>query len=163
MTRHKRMLARCAMGAALGFSMVGLAGSTADAQAVHVGPRMGYDFDSEDVFFGMQLSVPMANRLEFAPSVDIYTPNDGSLYAFNGDLKYRMPTTDGPQFYAGGGLNVQRRTLNDVRDNDLGANAFFGMEGRSGWMHPFVEARALLNDNTRFQLSWGLNLTVGDR
>lgn len=161
MTRQKRLLARCAMGAALGFTLVGGLSTAASAQSVHLGPRMGYDFDAEDIFFGMQLSVPVGKRLEFAPSMDVYTPNTGSLYGLNGDLKYRMPTVGGPDFYAGGGLNILRRSVNDVRNSDVGANAFFGVEGRSGWVHPFAEARVLLNDNTRFQLGWGLNLTVG--
>jgi hypothetical protein len=43
----------------------------------------------------------------------------------------------------------------------VGANLLLGLESRTGWVHPFVEGKLLLHDNSQFQLIGGLNLTIG--
>jgi len=135
--------------------------SAAQAQRSHVGPRIGVNFDGDDVLIGGQFTVPIAGRLEFYPSLDIYLPDDGSLLGFNGDLKYRFPTGEELQFYAGGGFNYLYRSVDGESDGDVGVNLLGGFETRRGWIHPFVEGRVLFHDNSSFQLVGGLNFTIG--
>lgn len=142
--------------------MLGVSAAAAGAQqSTHVGGRVGYDFDTREVLFSANLTVPMTSRLEFYPSLDVYTPDQGNRIGYNGDLKYRFPMTGGPQFYAGGGIGVVSRTVGDFSDTDLGANLLLGLESRTGTVHPFVEGKVLLHDNSRFQLFGGVNLTIG--
>jgi hypothetical protein len=142
-----------------------LAGVTAGAraQSTHLGARVGYNFDANDFLFSTNLSVPITNRVEFYPSLDIYTPERGTMLGFNGDVKVRFPVTPGPHFYFGGGLGVLNRTINDFSDNTVGANLLMGLESRSGWVHPFFEGRVLLYDQSTFQAIGGLNFTIGGR
>ena len=138
----------------------GIAGAQA---STHVGMRVGYNFDTEEMMFSGNLTVPMNRRLEFYPSLDIYTPSSGNKIGFNGDLKVMFPTVPGPQFYLGGGLGIVSRNERDFSDTDVGANLLVGLESRSGWVHPFVEGKVLVRDQSQFQLIGGLNLTLGGR
>ncbi len=135
--------------------------SIAQAQRAHLGPRVGYNFDTHDAFFSLALTAPIAPRVSFYPSVDVYTPETGSRTGFNGDLRVQIPTTQGPELYTGGGVNVLSRSVANRSNTDVGANLFLGLQGRSGWVHPFAEGRVLVHDNTSFQLSGGLNFTIG--
>lgn len=145
------------------FAIAFLAGmpAGAGAQSLHVGPRIGVNFDSDDILIGGQLTAPIADRLELYPSLDIYLPDAGTLLGFNGDLKYRFPTGSSLFLYAGGGLNVLYASLGGESDTEVGANLIGGFETRTGRIHPFVELRVLLHDNTSAQLVGGLNITIG--
>ena len=63
-------------------------------------------------------------------------------------------------FYLGGGLNVLRRSIASNSANSTGANIFFGIESRSGMVHPFAEARLLVHDQSSVLLVAGLNFTL---
>ncbi len=142
----------------------GIFGGTAGAQAsTHVGGRVGYNFDTREVMFSANLTVPMTSRVEFYPSLDVYAPDRGNRIGYNGDVKVMFPMTSGPQFYAGGGVGVVNRTVADFSDTDVGLNLLLGLESRSGWIHPFVEGKVLVHDQSQFQLIGGLNLTIGGR
>ena len=143
--------------------MLATAASVASAQRAHVGARIGYDLKSKNVLLSTQATVPITNRAEFYPSLDVYLPDNGSMTGFNGDLKYRFPSTVGAELYIGGGVGVLNRSIAGNSDTSVGANALLGVESRSGWVHPFLEGRALMNDNTRFQMIGGLNFTIGGR
>lgn len=130
-------------------------------RSTHVGARVGYDFQAREVMLSANLTVPMASRVEFYPSLDIYTPERGNKIGFNGDVKVSFPTNPGPQFYLGGGVGVVNRTVGDFSNTDVGANLLMGLESRSGWVHPFVEGRVLLHDRSSFNLIGGINLTLG--
>ncbi len=147
----------------LGSVVAGLVMATsAGAQgSTHVGARIGYNFRTEEAILSANLTVPMTNRVEFYPSVDIYTPETGTRMGFNGDLKVLFPMSPGPQFYVGGGVGVLNRTEGDFSNTDVGANLLMGLESRSGWIHPFAEGKVLLHDRSQFQLIGGLNLTIG--
>ena len=141
---------------------LGATAAAAGAQAsTHVGGRVGYNFDTREVMFSANLTVPMTSRVEFYPSIDIYAPDQGNRIGYNGDVKVSFPMTSGPRFYAGGGLGVVSRTVGDFSNTDVGANLLLGLESRTGWVHPFVEGKVLLHDNSQFQLIGGLNLTIG--
>jgi hypothetical protein len=153
--------ARTAVGGVMIMSLFAVSGG---AQASsHVGMRMGYNFTNEELMLSANLTVPMARRVEFYPSIDIYTPDRGNRIGFNGDVKVMFPMSPGPQFYVGGGLGVLSRTEGDFSNTDLGVNLLMGLESRSGWIHPFAEGKVLLHDRSQFQLIGGLNLTLGPR
>ncbi|MFN8574672.1 MAG: hypothetical protein U0132_21645 [Gemmatimonadaceae bacterium] len=135
--------------------------NVSQAQRAHLGPRVGYNFDTHDAFFSLALTAPIAPRVSFYPSVDVYTPETGSRTGFNGDLRVQIPTVQGPELYTGGGVNVLSRSVANRSNTDVGGNLFLGLQGRSGWVHPFAEGRVLIHDNTSFQLSGGLNFTIG--
>lgn len=144
--------------------MIALAAGTAGAQAsTHVGMRVGYNFSREEVMLSANLTVPMTSRIEFYPSIDIYTPDRGNRIGFNGDVKVMFPMSSGPQFYAGGGLGIVNRNEGDFSNTDLGVNLLMGIESRVGWIHPFAEGKILLHDRSQFQLIGGINLTLGPR
>lgn len=130
------------------------------AQRAHAGVRIGANFDTDEVLIGGHFLAPLSRRVELYPSLDIYFPEAGARLGFNGDLKVRFPTTE-LDLYAGGGINYLHRRVAGVSDGDLGLNLLGGFETRGGWVHPFVEARVLLHDNTSFQLVGGLNFTLG--
>jgi hypothetical protein len=135
--------------------------SVAQAQSSRAGARLGIDFDVDELFLGGQLTVPISTMVEFYPSIEIYTPDRGSLIGFNGDFKVRLPTEGSILMYAGGGLGILSRSVGDNSNTDLGANIFFGIESRVGRVHPVGEARVKLHDGSRFQLIGGLNFVLG--
>lgn len=137
--------------------------TAASAQRTHLGLRVGANFDSNDVLLGAHFTAHLTDRLELYPSFDYYFPDDGTLLGFNGDLKFSLPTRSSLSIYAGGGLNVLYRSFEDESDTDVGANLIGGFETRGNWrVHPFVEGRALIHDNSSFQLVGGINITLGN-
>lgn len=125
----------------------------AAAQRSHVGFRVAYDFDVDEALTGAQVHLPIANRWEFYPSFDYYFVDPGSLIGFNVDVSYRLRSSP---LYVGGGLSI----LDSDGGSDTGLNAFFGLESRTGSVHPNVEMRLKLHDQTRLQLGAGLNFTL---
>jgi hypothetical protein len=137
--------------------------STGAAQRPHFGLRAGYNFDFEEPAVGGHFAVPVARRLDFYPSLDVFLPESGTRMLFNGDLKYRFATASAWEPYLGGGLNVLYRRVAGSGNSDLGANLLGGLETRVGVVHPFFEGRVVVQDNTSFQLAGGLNITLGRR
>ena len=133
----------------------------AQTNRLHIGPHVAYNFDFEDFAIGAQLGFPLGNRFEFYPSFDYYFTDPGSAWALNGDLKWRVARDQPRWFYLGAGLNVMRLEVGDVENTDLGANLFLGAESLRGRIHPFVELRAILSDNSAIQAQVGLNITLG--
>ena len=132
----------------------------AKAQQAHFGGRAGFNAEGNAGLLGVQFSLPIAHRLELYPSFDVYFPDRGSLLGFNGDLKYRIPTSNSLWVYGGGGLGVQYVDVDGANDSDLGVNLLGGIETRLGRVHPFLESRVMLYDDTSFQLMGGLNITL---
>lgn len=127
---------------------------------MHLGPRIGYNFDAEALVLGAQLSVPVARQLEFYPSIDFHDVDVGSLYSINIDLKYRAPLRGSDWLYVGTGLGILTRSVNDADHSDAGLNLFLGAESRTGRVHPFAEGRATLADGSQVLLMGGLNFTL---
>ncbi|HEX6313719.1 MAG TPA: hypothetical protein VFZ73_02625, partial [Gemmatimonadaceae bacterium] len=46
--------------------------------STHVGMRIGYNFAHDEAMLSANLTVPMTSRIEFYPSLDIYTPERGN-------------------------------------------------------------------------------------
>lgn len=135
-------------------------GAQAQTGAMHLGPRVSYQFDLEEFGVGAQLSAPIARNLEFYPSFDYYFVDVGSFWNINADLKYRIATRDINWLYLGGGLNVARRSFNGNGNTNAGINGFVGAESRAGRVHPFAEFRFTSNNGSTAQLSAGLNFTL---
>jgi len=136
---------------------LGVAG-TAQAQTneMHLGPRLSYQFDAEELGVGAQFSVPIASHLEFYPSFDVFFTDPSSLWSFNVDLKWRVAPASASWLYLGTGLNV----MDGPGDSQAGLNLFGGIESIHGRVHPFAEMRFTINDNSTAQLSAGLNFTL---
>jgi hypothetical protein len=152
---------RCIRYAATPLALLLLTAASARAQRATIGGGVGFNFENKDALIAAQASIPLVNRLEFYPSIDVYFPDHGSLTGFNADLKLLFPEPSGPDFYVGGGLGLLHRSVDDHDNTDVGANFFFGLESRLGFVHPFIEGRAILNDNSSFQITGGLNFAVG--
>jgi hypothetical protein len=136
----------------------GVAG-TAQAQekALHLGPRLSYQFDAEELGVGAQFSVPIASHLEFYPSFDVFFTEPNSLWSFNVDVKWRALASSASWFYVGSGLNIMESGGNG---SNAGLNLFGGAESLKGRIHPFGELRFIVNDNSTAQISAGLNFTL---
>lgn len=143
--------------------LTGALAGTAQAQTnrLHLGPRLSYQFDVEEIGLGAQFSAPIASHLEFYPSFDYFFMNVGSLWNLNADLKWRIPEESIHWLYLGGGLNLARRSNGDTHDTHAGVNLFAGAESLRGRVHPFGEFRFTANDGSAVQLAVGLNFTLG--
>ena len=133
---------------------------TAQAQThkMHLGPRLSYQFDAEELGLGAQFSVPIASQLEFYPSFDIFFTSPSSIWSFNADLKWRVAPTSVSWLYLGTGLNLMGGGGGD--GSNAGLNLFGGIESLKGRIHPFAEMRFIVNDNSTAQLAAGLNFTL---
>ena len=125
-----------------------------------IGARYGYEFESEQRIISAMLTVPMNSRVDFYPSVDIYTPEKGSRIGINGDLKISFRNRF-RFFYAGLGAGVISNTVGDSSHTEWGANLLLGGEAHFGWFRPFVEGRAVSRDKTQLQLIGGINISRG--
>jgi len=161
MRRRERTTYRWFHVALLAGLLTGVPAITAQAQRSHVGARIGYDFDRREAVLSADMSVPVSPRVDFYPSMAIYTPDRGSRVGFNGDFKVRFPARGGPDLYLGGGLGIETRNVGTVHNTDLGPNLLMGIESRSGWVHPFGEVRVQVHDQTSTHLIGGLHFTIG--
>ena len=144
------------------------AASNLEAQGrSHLGAHLGINTDFEDFYIGGHGTFFLTRYLELYPSIDVYFPDDGTRLGFNGDFKFLIPTDKGFGFYAGPGLGILYRSFDgdegdvDNDDTSVGLNLFGGIESRRGQVHPFLEVRTLLHDDTSFQIAFGLNFTLG--
>lgn len=138
---------------------------TAQAQTdkLHLGPRLSYEFDLEELGLGVQLGVPIARHLEFYPSFDYFFDDAGTDWNLNADLKYRLPSPSVEWLYLGGGLNIARNHRGSPSNNSgtrAGVNVFIGFESLAGRVHPFGEFRFTANNGSTGQLAAGLNFTL---
>ena len=138
------------------------AASSGEAQGrSHLGPHIGVNTDFNDFLIGVHGTFPVTRYLELYPSFDIFFPDGGTLLGFNGDFKFLIPNKSSYGFYVGPGLGILYSSFDDEDDADLGLNIFGGIETRRGNVHPYLEGRVLIHDNTSFQLVFGLNFTLG--
>lgn len=143
--------------------LISVPAAAAEAQSgqTHLGPRVSYHFDLEEIGIGAQFSTPLARNLEFYPSFDYFMVENGTFWHLNADLKLRVAGASAEWFYLGGGLNIARRSAGNFEDTSAGVNAFVGAESRTGRVHPFGELRLTANDgNSSGILLVGLNFTL---
>jgi len=125
--------------------------SVATTSGPRYGPHLGYNFDTEDLLIGAQVSWPISPQIDLYPSFDYYF-GPGTLWALNFDLKFRPPTRSGA-WYVGGGLNL----LGGSGGSDTNLNLLTGLEGRRGRTRPFAEARFILGSGSTFQIAGGFS------
>ena len=130
--------------------------SVATTSGPRYGAHMGFNFDTDDLLLGAQLSWPITPTFDLYPSFDYYFVSGGSLWALNFDVKYRPPTRYGA-WYLGGGLNYMHASSGGVGGSDTNLNLFTGLEGRRGRTRPFAEARFILGSGGTFQIAGGLS------
>lgn len=133
----------------------GTAQAQTQAHKMHLGPRLSYQFDAEEIGLGAQFSLPISSNLEFYPSLDVFF-TDPSLWSFNADLKWRVAPASVSWLYLGTGLNL----MDGGGDSQAGLNLFGGVQSLKGQIHPFAEMRFTINDNSTAQLAAGLNFTL---
>lgn len=141
--------------------MLGVVGAAHAQGRSHLGPQIGYNFDAEAVVIGAQFSAPIGRHLEFYPSFNYYLVDVGTLWAVNGDVKFRMPAEGVDWLYLGGGLNLTGFSFGGSSNTDVGFNLLAGIESRRGNVHPFGEFRLTVGDGSSAQLVGGLNFTLG--
>jgi len=96
---------------------------------------------------------------QLGPDAALDPPRLAQLVA-RGKGKYRLTPGAPLQFYVGGGLNVLRPSAGGTSSTDTGWDLFGGLESRRSYIHPYVEARALLHDRSTLQVNAGLNFTL---
>ncbi len=143
-----------------GALLVGLFVTPLQAQRAHIGAHGGYNFDRDRGLAGAQMLLPIAPSIELYPSFDYYVASGGSLLAFSGDLKVRVPMAPATDFYFGGGVNLLHSSAGGAGTTDTGWDLLFGLESRRGVTHPYLEGRSLQHGGSQFQLLVGLNITL---
>lgn len=143
--------------------LLSAAAGSAQAQTsrLHLGPRISYQFDVDEVGLGAQFSAPIAHHLEFYPSFDYFFVDPGSLWQLNADLKYRLDGQNLNWVYVGTGLNIAHASVGGNGDTQAGLNLFGGIESLKGRVHPFAELRVTVGDGSTGMIAGGLNFTLG--
>ena len=145
---------------ALGLGIATALASAAQAQRPHIGGHLLYNFEVEEFGIGAQFSYPIARKLEIYPSFDYYFVDPGSLWQLNADLKYKL-REEHNWFYVGGGLAMGRASFGNFSNTDVGANLIGGWETLIGQrVHPYLEGRLTISEETAFQIAGGLNITM---
>ena len=122
----------------------------------HIGGHLGYNFDTDGLLLGAQLTYPITPRVDLYPSFDWYAIDPGSFWALNFDVRFRPPSRYGA-FYVGGGINYSRFSAGGGSASDTNLNLFTGLEGRRRRVWPYVEAKLIVGDGSSFQLAGGLS------
>ncbi len=135
----------------------------AQSSRPHVGPRISYQFDLEEVGLGVQFGAPIARNVEFYPSFDYFFVENGTFWNLNADLKFRLASASVQWLYLGAGLNLARRGSGNAHDTSAGMNVLAGIESLKGRVHPFGEFRFTANDGSTGQLAVGFNFVMGRR
>jgi len=75
---------------ALGLVVGVAASSEAQTNNLHIGPRLSFDFDAEEIGIGAQVGIPVGRRVELYPSFDYFFVDPGTLWSINADVKARI-------------------------------------------------------------------------
>jgi hypothetical protein len=147
---------------AIGCLMAGTTAARAQTDHSHLGLHLLYNTTYDEAGMGVQFSAPMARHLEFYPSADIYFQSPGTRWQLNADVKYRAFGEKLDWLYLGTGLNLAFFNVDGASAvTRAGWNLIMGAESLRGQVHPFAEARATVQDQTRFQIAAGVNVTLG--
>jgi len=122
-------------------------------ESPQIGGHVGYNFDADHLFVGVQGSIPVGPQVDFYPSLDYYTIPHVTEWALNLDFKLLPPKA--PSWYFGTGL-----TLFHAGGNKSHLNVFGGWQARTGGLRPYAEAREILFGGSSFQVAGGLNLLL---
>ncbi|WP_298265749.1 hypothetical protein [Gemmatimonas sp.] len=131
------------------------------APTAALGIRGGHDFVAERWSAGAQLRLPVARRLAFVPSGDVFLGDSATDWQLNADLTVPLRGV-----YVGGGVGLLRTDDRDtgVRETRAAPNLLVGIEPRALGLavRPFVEGRwTFVRDGARFRLVAGANVPIG--
>ncbi len=139
------------------------------------GPQLGYATNSVNVFVGGQFSMPVANKLDFYPSFDIFSPGNGvTVYDINAEGRYwpRHSVTN-PGLYIGGGLNVtslyvggglkvsRKKVLGTTTSTtDAGLGLLGGWDFQTVSWRPFAQIHVVIGRADRVEFGGGVNFRL---
>ena len=131
------------------------------APTTAIGLRGGHDFTVDRWSVGAQLRLPVARRLAFAPSGDVFLGDSATDWQLNADLSISLRG-----LYVGGGIGLLSADDRDTGERGTRAapNLLVGLEPRTlrSPVRPFLEGRwTFLGDGARFRLAGGVNVPIG--
>jgi hypothetical protein len=126
---------------------------------VRLGPHIGYNFDADALLLGVQLTMPLTQRVELYPTFDYYFVSPGTIWGLNADVKFRPPTRIGA-LYAGGGINYLHASAFGVSNGDVNLNLLGGWEFRRRPYAPYAEGRLILGNGSAFQVVGGFSFKL---
>lgn len=138
------------------------AAAEAQSDALHFGPRLGYNFDAEEFSIGVHFLKPLTDAISIYPSVDYFLVDGGTLLGFNADLRYQVPADNLDWLYVGAGLGITRWSYEGFSNTDTGVNLIGGFQPAGGSrIKPFAEARLSIGDGSSFAVFGGLHIPLG--
>lgn len=153
---------------AVAVALVLLGGVSVAAEAqvgpMEFGPRVTYNFDMEEFAIGVHLVKPLTSAISFYPSFDYYMVGDGlTLWGFNADLTYQVPSESLQWLYLGAGLGIFRSSGGGFSNTDTGLNLIGGFQPAGGArIKPFAEARFQIGGGESFSVVGGLKIPLGN-
>lgn len=154
---------------ALLLAVVAFAPERAEAQAIEIGPRIGYEVDNwEALFVGAEARVSVAALpIRLNPYFDYYFlddagPIDQSLIQFGANALYEFGIANQAFTpYAGAGLAISRYSLGDASNSEAGLNLLFGSRFGFGNIRPFAQANITIGDYDFFSVQGGVLFPIG--
>lgn len=141
----------------------------ADAQAIEIGPRIGYEVDDWDALFvGADARFGVgALPVRINPYFDYYFLDDAgpieqSLVQFGANALYEFGIANQAFTpYAGAGLAFSRYSWGDNSNTEAGLNLLFGSRFGFGSVRPFIQANVTVGDYDFFSVQGGLLFPIG--
>lgn len=150
---------RAAKGWCLGLACAVLLPAGASA-AVDFGLRGGIYTDAEDGFVGGELIMPVARSVFFNPNLEYVFVEDGDLLTLNADFHYDFWANPSVTVWAGAGAALINSDPPGSRDDDdetdFGVNLLAGAGALRGSLRPYVQAKAILSDDSELVVAVGL-------
>lgn len=127
------------------------------ADDLMVGLRAGYYFDASEPFVGAEFLVRIAHSVYFNPNFE-YVFIDDHYFTVNADFHYDFPTRGDTYVWAGMGLGLLSIDPPGAADEntDAALNLLFGIGLSRGSVIPYLQAKAIVADNSEFSLGFGL-------
>ena len=123
------------------------------AFAQEVGIRAGVSANPDQFYFGGHFETPaLVDRLHFRPNIEIGVGNNVTLYAFNVEFAYHIPTGSNWYTYVGAGPALNLYKVRGNTNSQGGFNLLVGVQHQGGL---FAEVKAGLADSPDFKVAVG--------
>jgi hypothetical protein len=121
------------------------------------GVRGGYYFDASEGFLGAEFLLRIAHSVYFNPNFE-YVFFDDTYYTINADFHYDFPTQGDAFVWAGMGVGAVAIDPpgRPGKNTDAALNLLFGIGLKRRPVIPYLQAKAILADNSEFSLGLGL-------
>jgi hypothetical protein len=126
------------------------------------GPQAGLSINPTQVVFGFHVVAPLAQSVDFVPSIDLGVGDGAFTIAANGDVHVNIAPESSLRPYVGGGVTIYN--VNPNADGADGSTEVGGMLlggiwlNRDGATSYYLEGRIGLGDVPDFKAVIGLNL-----